>query len=388
MRVEIVSRLDAGQLSAVLVLGKRAEAVDRVTPLSEQVLLATREGSTTGSAHFLAYAGTHLAGYAHLERGPAAAATAEVVVNPADRRHGVGTALIRALEDALWPEPDGLGPLPETEPVGSGRDPEASRSRRQALQIWSHGHLDGARALAARDGYSAVRELWVMRRSLRPADGPPPDDDTSPPDHRPEAPGPANRQTRAIFRPNAAPGPSDHDSSLPDDGSLPGVDLPDGFRSRQFIVGQDEDAWLRVNARAFADHAEQGGMTRHDLDLRIAEPWFDASGFILIEDTRGAVPTLAASHWTKILPAADPAVSPTQGEVYVVGVDPAYQGLGLGRAVTVLGLAHLRERGVTEAMLYVEADNVAAVATYSRLGFTRFAVDVMYSRSIPAQVPR
>ena len=388
MRVEIVSRLDAGQLSAVLVLGKRAEAVDRVAPLSEQVLLATREGSTTGSAHFLAYAGTHLAGYAHLERGPAAAATAEVVVNPADRRQGVGTALIRALEDALWPEPDGLGPLPETEPVGSGRDPEASRSRRQALQIWSHGHLDGARALAARDGYSAVRELWVMRRSLRPADGPPPDDDTSPPDHRPEAPGPANRQTRAIFRPNAAPGPSDHDSSLPDDGSLPGVDLPDGFRSRQFIVGQDEDAWLRVNARAFADHAEQGGMTRHDLDLRIAEPWFDASGFILIEDTRGAVPTLAASHWTKILPAADPAVSPTQGEVYVVGVDPAYQGLGLGRAVTVLGLAHLRERGVTEAMLYVEADNVAAVATYSRLGFTRFAVDVMYSRSIPAQVPR
>ena len=388
MRVEIVSRLDAGQLSAVLVLGKRAEAVDRVAPLSEQVLLATREGSTTGSAHFLAYAGTHLAGYAHLERGPAAAATAEVVVNPADRRQGVGTALIRALEDALWPEPDGLGPLPETEPVGSGRDPEASRSRRQALQIWSHGHLDGARALAVRDGYSAVRELWVMRRSLRPADGPPPDDDTSPPDHRPEAPGPANRQTRAIFRPNAAPGPSDHDSSLPDDGSLPGVDLPDGFRSRQFIVGQDEDAWLRVNARAFADHAEQGGMTRHDLDLRIAEPWFDASGFILIEDTRGAVPTLAASHWTKILPAADPAVSPTQGEVYVVGVDPAYQGLGLGRAVTVLGLAHLRERGVTEAMLYVEADNVAAVATYSRLGFTRFAVDVMYSRSIPAQVPR
>jgi mycothiol synthase len=321
-RVEIVSRLDAGALSAVLALGTRAEAVDRVAPLSEQVLLAAREGSTAGSGHFLAYAGTHLAGYAHLERGAAGAATAEVVVDLADRRHGVGTALIRALEDALSPE--------------SG-----------ALQIWSHGHLDGARALAARDGYSAVRELWVMRRSLRPDDG-----------------------------------------SAPDAGSLPRVVLPDGFRTRAFIVGQDEDAWLRVNARAFADHAEQGRMTRHDLDLRIAEPWFDASGFILIEDTRGDVPTLAASHWTKILPAADPAVSPTQGEVYVVGVDPAYQGLGLGRAVTVLGLAHLRGRGVSEAMLYVEADNVAAVATYSRLGFTRFAVDVMYSRSISAQVPR
>ena len=100
------------------------------------------------------------------------------------------------------------------------------------------------------------------------------------------------------------------------------------------------------------------------------------------------MPVLAASHWTKIVPAADPQVSPTEGEVYVVGVDPAYQGCGLGRAVTVLGLAHLRERGLTEATLYVDADNRPAVATYSRLGFARFAVDVMYSRAVHLPVPR
>ena len=314
MQVDIVERLDAGQLSAVLALTKAAEAADLVAPLSEQVLLAARGGDTAGSTHFLAYAGTHLAGYAHLQPGLAAeAATAEVVVDPADRRQGVGTVLIRALEDALAPRAE----TPQPEAV--------------ALQIWSHGHLEGARALAARDGYATVRELWAMRRSLTSEAGP-----------------------------------------------LPAVVLPAGFRSRQFVVGQDEDAWLRVNARAFADHPEQGRMTRHDLDRRIAEPWFDARGFILIEDTRGGVPVLAASHWTKIVP-ADPQVSPAEGEVYVVGVDPAYQGLGLGRAVTVLGLAHLRERGLTRAMLYVDADNDAAVATYSRLGFTRFAADVMYS---------
>ena len=76
------------------------------------------------------------------------------------------------------------------------------------------------------------------------------------------------------------------------------------------------------------------------------------------------------------------------GEVYVVAVDPEYQGLGLGGVVTILGLEHLRERGVTEAMLYVDADNTAAIATYSRLGFTRFAVDVMYSPTIQPRVPR
>jgi mycothiol synthase len=334
-----VERLDDGQLSAVLALSKAAEAADLVAPLSEQVLLAARGGSPAGSnsgaPHFLAYAGTHLAGYAHLERGLAGeAATAEVVVDPADRRQGIGTVLIRALEAA------------------------AAKS----LRIWSHGHLEGARALAVRDGYANVRELWAMRRSLTP--GADPSDS------------------------GADPSDSGADPSGSGAEALPSVTLPEGFRSRHFVVGQDEDAWLRVNARAFADHAEQGRMTRHDLDQRIAEPWFDATGFILIEDVRGAQPVLAASHWTKIVPAADPQVSPTEGEVYVVGVDPAYQGLGLGRAVTVLGLEHLRERGMTQAMLYVDADNSAAVATYSRLGFTRFAVDVMYSPAVHPPVPR
>jgi len=316
MQVEHVDRLDASQLSTVMSLVEAAMGVDGIAPLSEQVLLAARSDlPSTGSRHFLAYAGTHLAGYAHLERA-SDGATAEVVVDPGHRRHGIGTALIRALEGSLEPEA-------------------------VTLQVWSHGHLDAARALAAREGFSSGRELWAMRRPLRPDAGP-----------------------------------------------LPAVRLPEGFTTRHFVVGQDEDAWLRVNARAFVDHPEQGRMTRLDLDRRIAEPWFDATGLILIEDVRRPVPVLAASHWTKVVAAEDPQVRTTQGEVYVVGVDPAYQGLGLGRAVTVLGLAHLIERGLAEAILYVDADNAAAVATYSRLGFTRFAVDVMYSRAVHPPVPR
>ena len=335
MQVNSVNQLRADQAAAVLALVEAASRVDDVAPLSEQVLLAVRSdlpaGTSTASTstpeHLLAYAGTHLAGYAHLERGlagAAATATAEVVVDPARRRQGVGTALIRALEDDLKPDA-------------------------ATLQIWSHGHLDGARALAARDGYVIVRELRSMRRPLGSGAHP-----------------------------------------------LPDVHLPEGFTVRHFVVGQDEDAWLRVNARAFVHHPEQGRMTRADLDQRIAQSWFDATGLILIEHTRAGAPVLAASHWTKVVPAENPGVSqtnaeasptdaqasPTQGEVYVVGVDPAYQGLGLGRAVTVLGLLHLRERGLDQATLYVDADNTAAVATYSRLGFTRFAVDVMYSHSV------
>lgn len=327
--VDMVGRVDNEQLTEVLELVRAATLADSVAPLSEEVLLTARDSTLapdSGSSHFLAYAGTHLAGYAHLDLGRAGgggeagggdeAATAEVVVDPSRRRQGVGTALTRALDDAL---------VSDSVPASQGG----------TLQIWSHGDLESARGFAAHGGYSTGRELWQMRRSLRP-----------------------------------------------DAGSLPPADLPAGFGSRHFVVGQDEEAWLRVNARAFVSHPEQGRMTRHDLDRRIAEPWFDAVGLILVEDTRGPSPVLAASHWTKIAPADDPLVPPTEGEVYVVGVEPAYQGVGLGRAVTVLGLAHLRDKGMTAATLYVEGDNHAAVATYSRLDFVRFAVDIMYSRIV------
>jgi mycothiol synthase len=72
--------------------------------------------------------------------------------------------------------------------------------------------------------------------------------------------------------------------------------------------------------------------------------------------------------------------SPGLGEVYVVGVDPAEQGSGLGRALTLAGLHYLRDRGVDQAMLYVDEDNVPAIRMYEALGFTRAHVDAMYRR--------
>ncbi len=329
MQVKNVDRLDTEQQSALAALTEAATQVDGVAPLSEQVLLDARDGlpswiTTTPSAHFLAYDGTHLAGYGHLEREPPAttttfqttgrAATAELVVDPEYRRHGIGTALLHALEESL----------------GEG-----------TLQFWSHGHIGVARFFAAREGAANVRAMSTMRRSLGPEARP-----------------------------------------------LPPVHLPQGYAARHLVVGQDEDAWLRVNARAFAHHPEQGQMTRVDLDRRMAQSWFDATGFILIEDIRGPAPVLAASHWTKVVPPNDPQAGPTEGEVYVVAVDPAYQGMGLGQIVTVLGLLHLRERGVAEAFLYVEGDNARAVSIYSELDFTRTGVDVMYSLRVHPQVPR
>ena len=191
--------------------------------------------------------------------------------------------------------------------------------------FWAHGDEPGARAFAEKNGFARVRVLWQMRRPLGE--------------------------------------------------DLPEIPLPEGVTVRAFRPGHDEQAWLGVNARAFAHHPEQGRWTEHDLRLREAEPWFDPAGFLLAVDVAG---TLLGFHWTKVHPAegGDPAI----GEIYVLGVDPGGHRRGLGAALSVAGLRHLAGQGLTEAMLYVDESNTAAVALYRRLGFEVFSADVSYQR--------
>jgi mycothiol synthase len=193
----------------------------------------------------------------------------------------------------------------------------------RGLRFWAHGDEPGARAFAERNGFTRARVLWQMRRPL----------------------------------------------SEP----LPDLPLPAGVTLRHFRPGADEQAWLGVNARAFAHHPEQGRWTEHDLRLREAEPWFDPAGFLLAVDVQD---TLLGFHWTKVHPAAgdDPAL----GEVYVLGVDPGGHRKGLGSALSVAGLGYLADRGLTIAMLYVDESNTAAVALYRRLGFEIHTTDVGY----------
>jgi mycothiol synthase len=193
------------------------------------------------------------------------------------------------------------------------------------LRFWAHGDEPGAHAFAVKNGFARVRVLWQMRRPLSAA--------------------------------------------------LPDIPLPPGVTLRGFRPGHDEQAWLAVNARAFAHHPEQGRWTIDDLRLREAEPWFDPAGFLLAVDVED---TLLGFHWTKVHPAAghDPAI----GEVYVLGVDPAGHRRGLGGALTAAGLHHLAATGLTEAMLYVDESNEAAVALYRRFGFEIHQADVNYQR--------
>jgi mycothiol synthase len=300
----------------VLGLADAAAAADGVGPLSEQVRLHLKYGGDHAARDLLLRRDDALAGYSHLgEPDPAGHRSGELVIHPAQRRRGLGLALARAAVA-------GAAPLP--------------------VRIWAHGDLPAAAALAAAAGFTRVRSLFQMRRSLA--------------------------------------------------GPLPEPRLPDGVTLRSFVPGRDEDEWLALNAAAFAGHPEQGGWTRDELEHREAQPWFDPAGFFLA--VRAG--RLAGFHWTKIhAPAGGGAEAGSggdagsgaepAGEVYVVGVHPAEQGTGLGRALTLAGLRYLRGREIPSVMLYVDGENTAAIRLYASLGFAHTGTDVMYEHAGPAR---
>lgn len=212
--------------------------------------------------------------------------------------------------------------VPEARRAGAGRRLLAAclEAAESSVQLWAPGNSLAAQTLAASAHLSPVRTLLIMARDL----------------------------SDPILDP----------------------EVPEGVRIRQFLPNSDEEEWLQVNARAFADHPEQGAITLAGLRATMSEPWFDPADFLVATDDGHVV----GFHWLK-------QHSDTRGEVYVLGVDPGQARRGLGKALLRAGLQHLRDDlGLTEVILYVEGDNDAAVGLYVLNGFDTTNTDVLYAQ--------
>ena len=338
-------RLDGVESHKVQQLLDTVTASDGIAPLSEHVLLHLQYGGDTDVRHVLAYSNGELLGYGHLDvTDELAGSSAELAVTPEARRRGIGHELVEHLQAE---SPDGR------------------------LRLWARGGQSGAAALAQSLGFAHSRTLLRMRRPLS--------------DDIPEPVWPARTHVRT------------------------------------FLPSLDDQEWLRLNARAFADLPDQGGWTQDDLEVRMREPWFDPAGFFLaIEDNAEGQEHIVGFHWTKVHGSAEHTHDEHAheehehedhehedhdhhedehgehphsdehshghshghdpiGEVYVVGIDPDHRGSGLGRALTLVGLGHLRRVGLPDVMLYVDAANTAAIALYESLGFEVWDRDVEFS---------
>lgn len=318
--VQRADRLSPAQVEQVLTLMRAAGDTDGALPLSEHVVLHLRHGGEAPAVHLFVLSDD--------------APHRETIIGYA---HVDTTDAVEGASAELVVHPlhrrRGLGRALVSAAMAVADERSAGR-----LRLWAHGDHPSASALAIGLGFDRARVLLQLRRSL--------------------------------FAP------------------LDEVALPAGVRLRAFRPGADDEAWLALNAAAFAEHPEQGKWTLDDLRARIAEPWFDAAGFLLAESADGR---LLGFHWTKVHGgehtrphgSGEPHAHEPIGEVYVLGVAPDAHGGGLGRALTLAGLHHLRNLGLAQVMLYVDESNTRALALYQRLGFVRWSNDVSFQRTLP-----
>lgn len=189
--------------------------------------------------------------------------------------------------------------------------------------VWAHGALEGSLTFLAAAGLVESRYLLTLHRDLDPA------------------------------RP------------LP---AIPGSTLED-LRLGTFEAERDSEHWVAVNARAFADHPEQGSLTRDDLEQRLAQPWFDAEDMLVaLRDEE-----LVGFVWIK---RECPGATDRDAEIYAVATAPSVQGHGVAGLLLATSLDRLRSDGVPGVELYVEADNAPALRLYEAWGFTVAGRDV------------
>jgi len=151
---------------------------------------------------------------------------------------------------------------------------------------------------------------------------------------------------------------------------------------RTFIPDFDNQPFLSLNNKVFANYPDQGGWSEDDLKVRLNEAWFQKEGFFVAED-KGE---LIGFCWTKIHGAHTHSHSGEDedhghdalGEIYVLAVNPDYKGQGVGRDLTITGLNYLKYQGLNNVMLYVGVENKPAFNLYKSLGFNEFGSDVMY----------
>lgn len=156
-------------------------------------------------------------------------------------------------------------------------------------------------------------------------------------------------------------------------------------RARPFRPGTDERAWLAVNNAAFAGHPDQGSWDEATVRAHEALDWFDPDGFLVVDgdgDGGDGGGGLAGFCWTK-----RELATPEVGEIYVLGVAPAYQGTGLGASLLAVGCQHLFSVGARQVTLYVDAGNAPALRLYRSAGFVEDHVDRVYGGHVEATDP-
>jgi ribosomal protein S18 acetylase RimI-like enzyme len=101
----------------------------------------------------------------------------------------------------------------------------------------------------------------------------------------------------------------------------------------------------------------------------LTRPWNDPTGDIAFARRGPNSAVLVGRHGGTLVATVMVGHDGHRGWFYYLGVDPALQGKGFGRAMTQAAEAWLTARGIAKAQLMVRADNDRVRAFYEALGY-------------------
>ncbi|MCL2783971.1 MAG: mycothiol synthase [Propionibacteriaceae bacterium] len=271
--------LSAADAQDVIALAHKAERTDGVFPLNEQAVLALSQQENEDQYHLIIRRSGNLTAYAWWKD-----ASAQIVVDPAYRRQGLGSILLDCVTQI---------------------DPDT--------ELWSFGDCDAARGFCAKHRYEQVRALLIL-------------------------------EAHAPFPIKAA--------------------------STQFTIttfrDDDLDDLVALHSKAFSHHPEQASWTKDDFRRRFDSDWFDPHGLFIAWHSQ----TMVGFLWTKQLN--------DTGEIYILGVDPAREGAGLGRQLLEHSLKYFQQRGINSVRLWVDQAETRAQILYQSSGFSLVRKDLRY----------
>lgn len=162
---------------------------------------------------------------------------------------------------------------------------------------------------------------------------------------------------------------------------IPDRALPDGLDVRPVVEADHRTIW-DADAEAFQDHWGRAERTEADFDRWFAIPELDTSLWRAAWDGD----EVAGSVMTFIYPEDNATLGQRRGWLEHISVRRPWRKRGLASALIAQSLHALRDAGMTEAALGVDAENISgALRVYEAMGFRRAKTGIAYRKSFSVE---
>jgi mycothiol synthase len=161
---------------------------------------------------------------------------------------------------------------------------------------------------------------------------------------------------------------------------LPDPQFPAGFTLRHVTGPEDVPAWVELFNLSFIDHWDH-----HDLTVEQRLHWLSESHYRPQDDLIAVAPdgTFAAFCKCLVLPEQNQRTGRSEGWISLLGSRRGYRNMGLGRAMLLAGMRHLKADGLATAVLGVDTVNpTGAVGLYESVGFQPYRTLIAFAKKL------